>query len=733
MHYTSRKMATANVAKELAAGLTSGFLGAITYVSYGALIFSGTLVEFLPIGIGLSLLSGIVLRFVCLLAGIFPGSVVGPASAATAVSAVVAAEISSEMIGASPHTLFVTLFAALSTIALLSGCVMFLLAKFRVSSLVQYLPFPVIGGFLAGTGWLLVEGSATIMTDVGLLDLLRSMANETPEFLHWLPGFLFAIVLLAATRRWSHPAIMPVGLVLAVVIFYLTVWLAGIDLAGAGRDGWLLGPFPAGTLIHLVGPSDLEAVDWFLIAQQAPEIVTIVIIGVITVSLTVSGLELQTGEEIDLDREFRALGLANIASGLTGGVVGWHSPAQSALAHSIGGVQNRVSVLISIAALAIVLLAGPPVLALLPRLVIGGLVCFLGLSFLHEWLYRARRRLSLGDYIVVLTILCTIGTVGILLGVAVGLGISVVLFVTEYSRTGVIRHVLTGVTCRSNVMRRPEHEQILDNVGESVLVLKLQGFLFFGTSHRLLNRVRDRLVSTEAPPLKFLVLDVGFVTDADSSALTTFTRLRNLAIQGRFQIVYSALTKKFMSQLQEAGASVSNDPLIHIAENLDYAMEYCEDTLLSGQTKKDIASGLVEQLTSVFTVQSNAERIRDYFTPMEFADGATVIQQGDSADGLYYLQAGRLIVFLELPGGGRRRLSAVREGAILGEMGLYSGAQRSTSVVADGVCRMFHLSLENFKTMQRDNPELATELDRYVIRLLSQRLRHAVQQVGSLT
>ncbi len=70
---------------------------------------------------------------------------------------------------------------------------------------------------------------------------------------------------------------------------------------------------------------------------------------------------------------------------------------------------------------------------------------------------------------------------------------------------------------------------------------------------------------------------------------------------------------------------------------------------------------------------------------------------------------------------------------ILGEMGLYSGIERSTSVVADGPCRIFHLSLEGFESMQRDDPALASELDRYVIRLLSQRLRHAVRQVDSLS
>ena len=219
IHDTSGATPTANVARDTFAGLISGLLGAVTYVCYGALIFSGSLTEFLAVGVGVSLLSGIVLRAVCLMAGIFLGSVVGPASAATAVSAVVVGSIASGISGASSHTMFVTLFTALAMIALLSGCVMFLLAQFKVGSLVQYLPFPVIGGFLAGTGWLLVEGSAQIMTGSGLLDLLTSMVGETTVLLHWLPGFAFAIILLVATRRWSYPAIMPAGLIIAVVVF----------------------------------------------------------------------------------------------------------------------------------------------------------------------------------------------------------------------------------------------------------------------------------------------------------------------------------------------------------------------------------------------------------------------------------------------------------------------------------------------------------------------------------
>ncbi len=200
-----------------------------------------------------------------------------------------------------------------------------------------------------------------------------------------------------------------------------------------------------------------------------------------------------------------------------------------------------------------------------------------------------------------------------------------------------------------------------------------------------------------------------------------------------FQIFYSVPGAKFVSQLKEAGATTNDDRHIHIAESFDYAMVYCEEILLGDQEEEGVATDLVEEMAMVFVIQVNVERIRAYFTPMELASGETIIHQGDNADGLYYLQSGRLTVFLELPDGGRRRLSAIHEGTIMGEMGLYSGAERSTTVVADGLCRIFHLSLEHFTSMQRDDPVLATELDRYVIRLLSQRLCHAVRQVGSLT
>ena len=125
---------TAGPTREILGGLTVGLLGAIAYVSYAALIFTGSLAPHVAVGIGLALLSGIVLRLVCLLADMSPGSIVGPASAATAISAVVASSIASGMAGAPSDTVLVTVIAALAALALLGGTAFLFLARSRPTS-----------------------------------------------------------------------------------------------------------------------------------------------------------------------------------------------------------------------------------------------------------------------------------------------------------------------------------------------------------------------------------------------------------------------------------------------------------------------------------------------------------------------------------------------------------------------------------------------------------------------
>src|SRR6185295_11474696 len=161
-------------------------------------------------------------------------------------------------------------------------------------------------------------------------------------------------------------------------------------------------------------------------------------------------------------------------------------------------------------------LFGASLLSLIPKLIAGGLIFFVGLSFLTEWLYDAWFQLPRIDYVLVWVILVVVGAVGFLAGVATGIIIAVVLFVVNYSRIDIIKDALTGTSYQSSTERPFEHRQLIRRVGEQIQILRLHGFIFFGTSQSLVNRVNDRISDTEHEKLHYPILDFQHVSALDS-------------------------------------------------------------------------------------------------------------------------------------------------------------------------------------------------------------------------
>ena len=76
--------------------------------------------------------------------------------------------------------------------------------------------------------------------------------------------------------------------------------------------------------------------------------------------------------------------------------------------------------------------------------------------------------------------------------------IAVVLFVVNYSRIDISKDKLTGSTYQSNMERPFEQRQLIKSMGESIFILRLQGFIFFGTSQSLVSQVNLRAKDTIA-------------------------------------------------------------------------------------------------------------------------------------------------------------------------------------------------------------------------------------------
>src|SRR5688572_11914489 len=315
------------------AGLICGLLAVVNSVSNAALIFNGELAPAFATGAGLALFGTCVLGLIISLGSSYRGAIATVALAPASILGLVANAVLSARGDLPVESVLPTVLAAILLTSILTGLFLYVLGAFHLGSLPRYIPFPVIGGFLGGVGWLLVLGSLEIATNLRLSLSQAVQLLEYRSLMHLAPAFALCGVLLWAQRRFPHFLVMP-GIVLgAIALFYAAALATGQSAESLRASGWLMAQFSEGALwppaaLATVGQANLPA-----LLDQLPRIGTILIISVLTLLLYATSLDLVTGQEIDPDRELRVSGVANLAAGLGGGMPGHIVITLSMLAH----------------------------------------------------------------------------------------------------------------------------------------------------------------------------------------------------------------------------------------------------------------------------------------------------------------------------------------------------------------------------------------------------------------
>jgi len=710
------------------AGLLAGAIEVVLAVSFAALVFAGPLERHLPAGISLALLSGVVTLLVLAARSSFPMTIGSVQDTTAVIMGLIASGIAAS-VPAERDLLDVVL--AIAVTSTLAGAFFLLLGSLRLGNLVRYMPYPVVGGFLAGTGFLLVKGGMGILTDLTMRlatldDLLRP---DIP--IRWLTGVAFAVILLVALRRSRHPLVLPAAIAISMAVFYGVLVGTGTSLAEARDGGWLLGPYTEGALWRPWAWEALGDASWGAILVQAGSAATLILVGVISLLLNVGAIELAAGRDLDLNRELRAAGAANVALGLGGGLVGFHALSLSLLGHRIGA-RNRIPGLVAALVVAAALVVGPSVVTVVPTLVIGGLVVFLGLSFLVEWTIDAWWRLSRGEYVVVLLILLAIAWFGFLVGVALGLVLAVGLFVLNYSRIEILKHSVTGADLRSNVDRDPLLHDLLKAEGGRIQIFELQGFLFFGTVNGLVDRIRARVTGPAGDPLRALVLDLRRVGGIDSSAVLGFRKAQQFADTHGFDLVMTGVPPAVRRQLERGGLVDRILDRLRYENDLDQGLQWCEERLIEEARVTLAEAEPFWQRIAADLPGGDVSRLQLYLEPLDVPAGHHLIRQGDQPDDVYLVEKGLLTARMGGDEGSVVRLRTMGPGTVVGEVGLYSGGARTASIVTEEPSRLLRLSRRSLDAMERDDPVLAVALHRMFARSLAGRLTETLHTIDAL-
>ncbi|MBD1911100.1 MULTISPECIES: SulP family inorganic anion transporter [unclassified Leptolyngbya] len=731
------KSTTNPVISNAIAGAIMGLLAVTSAVSFGTVIFSGDLAPVLTFGIGLLLFSSVIISAFGTAMSSYPGMVVTIAEVTVPIFSLIARQVVTAMPDAPVEQKLMTVVATFALNSLITAAIFWALGWFKLGSFVRFIPYPVVGGFLAGIGALLLIAAFQSVSGLDLQPFTIAAFFQPNVFLQWFPGLIFAAVMFMLPQRITHFLIYPGIIASATALFYIVLSVTGISMAEATERGWLLGNIPSGGLYDFATLQAIQQADWSVVLQQIPTMAALWLISAIALLLHGNGIELVASRDLDLNRELKSSGIAWFLSGLGGGIGGFPSAGENTLAYQLGAKTRLAGWMVTLICLAMVV-GGAPLLALFPKFILVGMPLLVTIEFFNEWLYEAWFKFSRSDYaIIVLIVLITV-SVGFLQAIGAGLVAAIVLFVIHYSQLTVVRHASYGTYRHSNVLRTSEELEILEAEGQQAYIVELQGLIFFGTANKLLNQVRDRLNNSELTPLRYVILDFRMVSGLDSSAVLSFAKLRQVADQKQVHLLYSNLDPQAKQRLLRGECLEPNDPFCHLFPDLDRALEWYEQQILKHYQpyRPDPIpapeTALASHLQTHFSDPRQVNRLMACLELRQLAEHEYLFYQGDPFDGLYFVASGQVSVVLELNDGQFKRLRTYTVGNTIGEMGLYRQTDRMASVVADKPSSLYFLSAQTFEEIEASDPVLASNIHRFIVNLLAERLQHREEELKHL-
>jgi len=714
------------------AGVISALVQIAYCISFAALIFTGDLAAGFPLGLAGLIMGTVVTCVVIALTSTFSPVIGGPDSPAVAVMSVLAASIATALAakGAAPELIIINVLVALSVSTLLTGVLLYGVGALRMGQWLRFIPYPVVGGFLAASGLLLITGGMEVVTQTNL-----TLSPESWEpFYSTLYGPQLLVAMLFAFGIPILARFVPAYLALPIAFFSFLIILDG-SLFGVVSDESVRGAWflPELGELRLWWPMTAivgDQVDWGVIAQTSAEIGSFCGIMAIALLLDVSSLEVARQKSSDLDQEFRSNGLANLLSSVLGGFGASLSMNACLLLDESGATTRWAGAIVGVVC-ALILFSGVDVGGVVPKAILAGMLIYLGAVIIIE-LWNAPADSSWMEWTLTAIMTLVIINFGYFMGVVLGVIGACLMFALSYSRIGVIRRHLTRQEFSSNVDRSPEQSALLSEEGKRVHVFWLSGFIFFGSSNGLFEKIKQVIESQRDKPVAYVVLDFSGVPGFDTSAVLSLIKLRNYCEEHGVTLGFSGLNEGMRTSFDRAGFFGAERPH-QVFASRNEAIEWCEDMLLMFHEVGEASTHSFETwLESEFGGTVDFERIASYMEREVLNDGEFLFRQGEPADSIVLQASGCVAITIIDEHGRPIRLRRMVGHTVIGEMGFYRSVPRTASVVAEQPTVIYRLTRTAFDRMQEEDPAAAVALHKLIIRLLSNRLEFANREISAL-
>ena len=446
---------------------------------------------------------------------------------------------------------------------LLAGVILTGVGALRLGTYIKFIPYPVTVGFTAGIAVIIFASQVrdllgltlTVPEPGPLLDKLPvlwdglSTLNEAALVLS--AGTVGVIAFVSRLcPRWPGMLIAVAGAALATGVLNLPVETIGTRFGGIPQGV----PLPA-----------IPDVTWIKVQAVLPNAVAFALLGAIESLLSAVVADGMTGRRHRSNCELVAQGVANVASGLFGGICVTGTIARTATNVRAGAHGPVAGIMHSLFLLGFILVAAP-LAAYIPLASLAGVLAIVAWKMIEKHAFATLIRASRGDALVLLATLGLTIFRDLTEAIVVGFALGSVLFIHRMSKTTAVEShrpfVAEDKADDANGGRKPYDED--DASDPDVVVYRIVGAFFFGAAASI-GSVLERISDTH----KALIIDLAAMPFLDSTAANT---IDGLAKKAQRQGVAVILTGVSASVRRDLTNHEITPPLVTFETTIDAAL-----------------------------------------------------------------------------------------------------------------------------------------------------------------
>ncbi len=725
-------------------GLTGAIASLPSSLAYGLVAFSPLGPDYIGFGLQAGIYSAIIAG---LFAGLFGGTrglISGPKAPETLIIASTLAQLIATGFYQVPADELVVLAITASFLMIaLAGVLQVILGIFGIGRLIKFIPYPVIAGFMNGSAILIMISQIWNFLGVEkrdtLIDLFGSLSELQPLTV------LIAMTTLLVMHHSSKLTKRIPGSILGLLIG--TLLYQGLRFAGySDRLSASVGDIPlkVPTPEFLVAFIDLFQKGYFFdtLIRVLPGSIGIAILGTITSLLASHVMGELSNSSTNSNRELIGQGIGKISVALFGGIAATGTLSRSLANYNAGG-RGRMSAVFNSAILLTIVLALSPVMELVPKAAISGMLFALafkafdkqGIAILINTIKSRDIRLTvhLTDLVIILSVTLVTLLFDLVTAVGFGVVISIVTFLVKTSGS-IIRKINNGQAIRSKKTRNEEMIETLGKYGNQICVIELEGSLFFGSADVLSARISE-LIQQE---INYVILDMKRVVDIDSTGSNILEQLHNRLKKKKRALALSYVKNhsKLWHFLKETTDLLDEETDQCVFAETDLALEFFEDKLIEKYSANRSATEEIGMETFPF-MKDLTDKEKQIFTGFirrrEFEKDDVVFKQGDKSNSLFFITRGSVDITINIDDKGNKiRVSTIPSGTFFGEIALLDNTPRSANVEACEPLITYVLTREDFEILKERHSNISIALLTNISKLFAARLRAANQMISEL-